>query len=49
MIQEIIVYVLLALATAYVGKRIYSSIKKKQACDTCALMDAAKKTNKINQ
>jgi hypothetical protein len=48
MIQEVIVYILLALATAYVGKRIYDSIKKKQACAKCALMDIAKKTDKIN-
>ena len=48
MIQEIIVYILLALAVVYVGYRIYSSIKKKQACDKCALMDAAKKPDKVN-
>lgn len=48
MIQEVIVYILLTLATAYVGYRIYSSIKVKQACAKCALMDAAKKMDKIN-
>lgn len=48
MIQQVIVYILLALATAYVVFRIYSSIKVKQACAKCALMDAAKKTDKIN-
>lgn len=48
MIQEIIVYILLVIATTYVGYRIYGSIKKKQACDKCVLMDAAKKMDKIN-
>ena len=45
MIQEIIIYILLALASTYVGYRIYGSIKKKQACDNCGLMEAAKKAN----
>ena len=44
MIQEIVVYGLLILALAYVGYRLYSSIKKKQACGKCALMEAAQKT-----
>lgn len=43
MIQELIIYILLALATTYVGYRIYSSIKKKQACGKCVLIDEAKK------
>jgi hypothetical protein len=48
MIQEIITYLLLTLASAYVGYRIYSSIKKKQACDKCGLMEAAKAVQKKN-
>ncbi|MGZ4034790.1 MAG: FeoB-associated Cys-rich membrane protein [Bacteroidia bacterium] len=43
MIQEFIVYILLAFASAYVVYRVYKSIKKKQACDKCGLMEAAKK------
>ncbi|MCX6295971.1 MAG: FeoB-associated Cys-rich membrane protein [Bacteroidetes bacterium] len=43
MIQQIFVYILLALASTYVGYRIYKSIKKKQACGKCALMEAAQK------
>jgi hypothetical protein len=43
MIQEIIVYTLLAGACTYVGYRFYAALKKKQACDKCALMEAAKK------
>jgi F0F1-type ATP synthase gamma subunit len=46
MLQQTIIYILLALATTYVGYRIYSSIKKKSACDKCGLMDAAKKAQK---
>lgn len=42
MSQEIATYVLLLLATIYVGRRIYKSIKKKSACDKCALMEATK-------
>jgi hypothetical protein len=42
MIQTILVYIILAAACLYVGNRIYSSIKKKQACDKCELMKAAK-------
>jgi hypothetical protein len=44
MIQEIAVYGLLILALSYVGYRLYSSLKKKQACGKCALMEAAQKT-----
>lgn len=47
MIQQLIIYILLALATTYVGYRFYSSIKKKQACDKCGLMEAAKKANQL--
>ena len=46
MIQEILIYVLLATALAYVGYRIYDSIKKKHACDKCGLMEAAKEAKK---
>jgi hypothetical protein len=46
MIQQIIIYILLTAAVGYVAYRIYSSIKKKHACDKCALMDAAKKAQK---
>ena len=44
MTQSIIVYLILAASVSYLGYRIYSSIKKKHACDKCALMDAAKYT-----
>ncbi len=47
MIQETIVYILLAAAAAYVGYRIYGSVKKKQACGKCVLMDEAKKAQGI--
>jgi len=43
-IQQLAVYLILALALAYVCYRIYSGIKKKQACGKCALMEAAKKS-----
>ncbi|MBL0328871.1 MAG: hypothetical protein IPP64_05500 [Bacteroidetes bacterium] len=43
MIQQLIIYILLALATSYVGYRIYGSIRKKQACGKCVLMEEAKK------
>ncbi|MGQ0827080.1 MAG: hypothetical protein ACT4ON_01670 [Bacteroidota bacterium] len=46
MIQEIIACVLSILATVYMGYRIYCNIKKKRSCDSCALMDAAKKMDK---
>ncbi len=43
MTQEVLVYILLALASAYVGYRVYKSVKKKQACGKCVLMEAAQK------
>ena len=46
MIQEVIVYILLIFASYYIGSRLYGSIKKKQACGKCVLMEAAKKTAK---
>lgn len=48
MSQEIASYILLLLATIYIGRRIYKSIKKKSACDKCALMDATKIPAKKN-
>ncbi|HRG37636.1 MAG TPA: hypothetical protein PK289_03815 [Bacteroidia bacterium] len=42
MIQEIITYLLLALASAYVIYRGYESLKKQKACGKCELMKAAK-------
>ena len=42
MSQEIASYILLSIATIYVVRRIYNSIKKKSACDKCALMEATK-------
>ncbi len=48
MSQEIASYILLLLATIYVGRRIYNSIKKKSACDKCALMEATKIGDKKN-
>lgn len=46
MIQQVIVYLILILAIAYVGYRFYLSIKKKQACEKCELMKAAKANQK---
>jgi hypothetical protein len=46
MIQEVLVYILLAGACSYVGYRFYVQLKKKQACDKCALMQEAKKAQK---
>ncbi len=46
MAQEITSYIILFIAFFYIGKRIYSSIRKKDACSKCALMDAAKKNKK---
>ncbi len=45
MIQEIAAYILLAIASTYVGFRVYGSIKKKQACGKCVLMQEAKKAS----
>ncbi|HET6226370.1 MAG TPA: hypothetical protein VFF27_08835 [Bacteroidia bacterium] len=42
MIQHIITYVLLALASGYVVYRSYENVKKHRACDKCELMKAAK-------
>lgn len=44
MFQQIVIYIVLALAFFYVAYRIYGSIKKKQACGKCVLMEAAKKS-----
>ncbi|MFL5763386.1 MAG: FeoB-associated Cys-rich membrane protein [Bacteroidia bacterium] len=45
MIQSAIIYIILVGACAYVGYRMYGQLKKNQACDKCALMEAAKKNN----
>lgn len=42
MLQQIAIYILLALASLYVIYRGYSNLKKKKACDKCELMNAAK-------
>lgn len=47
MIQELMIYILLGLAITYVGHRFYSSIKKKQVCGKCVLMQEAKKSTGI--
>lgn len=44
MIQEIITYILLVLACAYLSYIIYKSLKKKNACGSCAIMNAAKES-----
>lgn len=49
MVQDLAIYILLAIASAYMVYRIYGSIKKKRACDKCALMEAAKKGNNSKQ
>jgi len=46
MAQQIIVYIILTVAAFYVAYRFYKSIKKKQACDKCGLMEAAKAAQK---
>jgi hypothetical protein len=43
MLQEVTVYIIIAVSLAYVANRIYGSIKKKQACDKCSLMEAVNK------
>jgi hypothetical protein len=42
MIQLAITYLILSGALTYVGYRLYSSLKKSQACGKCELMKAAK-------
>jgi hypothetical protein len=42
MFQQAAIYLLLSAAVAYVGYRLYGSIRKKQACGKCELMKAAK-------
>jgi hypothetical protein len=42
MLQQIIIYIILAAAAAYVVYRIYSSVRKKE-CDKCALKEAVSK------
>lgn len=46
MLQQAAVYLILSGAIAYVSFRVYSSVKKKQACDKCELMKAAKGNQK---
>jgi hypothetical protein len=42
MLQQSITYLILSGAVAYVVYRMYSAVKKKQACGKCVLMKAAK-------
>lgn len=46
MIQNLAIYLLLTIASAYMIYRIYGSIKKKKACDKCELMQAVNKEGK---
>ena len=45
MTEQVAIYIITLLAFAYVAYRLYGSIKKKKACDKCALMEATKKMN----
>jgi uncharacterized membrane protein len=49
MLQQLIVYALLISAFAYVGYRIYLSVKKQQACSKCALMDVAQHKKTVSK
>jgi hypothetical protein len=42
MTQELITYIILALACVYVIYRAYKSLKRKEACGNCELMKAAR-------
>jgi len=42
MLQQAVIYILLFSAVSYVAYRFYSVLKKKEACDKCGLMQAAK-------
>jgi hypothetical protein len=42
MLQQVIVYILVSAAFVYAGYRLYSSVKKQEACGKCELMKAAK-------
>lgn len=42
MLQQIIIYSLVLLASLYVIYRGYMNLKKKKACDKCELMKTAK-------
>lgn len=44
MLQQIIAYFILTLASLYVIYRGYDNLKKKKGCDKCELMKAAKST-----
>jgi hypothetical protein len=46
MIQQLITYIILAIACVYVIHRAYKSLKKKEACGKCELMKAAKTPKK---
>jgi hypothetical protein len=46
MTQQLITYIILALACVYVIYRAYKSLKKKEACGSCELMKAAKTPKK---
>lgn len=46
MTQQIITYIILALACIYVSYRAYESLKKKKACGKCELMKAAQAPKK---
>jgi hypothetical protein len=48
MLQQAATYILLFSAISYVVYRFYSMIKKKEACDKCGLMQAAKDAKKQN-
>jgi uncharacterized membrane protein YebE (DUF533 family) len=46
MTQELVIYMLITIALAYVAYRIYNSFKKNQACGKCELMKVAQKESK---
>jgi hypothetical protein len=46
MLQQSVSYLILSGAVAYVAYRMYSAVRKKQACGKCVLMKAAKSSGK---
>ena len=49
MLQQLIVYTALIGALGYVFYRMYLSIKKQQACNKCALMDATQHKKPVSK
>ena len=48
MVQKVLMFIIITLCIAYLGYRIFRSVRKGDACEKCELKEAAKQVQKKN-